>query len=118
MSCGTCGYPSQIECNIVHSSGEPVVVNISDVVTVNNETGLLINKEESDSFSGPVPLDQYSINQDVCPTVLHKKPNCVDCHREVSIKYLEPGQVPQPGPIVINQEPNVIAPPGPPGKLT
>lgn len=116
MSC-TCdhGFRSRVESSIVHAVGEPATVNIANEVTVSNETGLLVNKEEEESFSGPVPLEQYPINHDSCPTIYQKRPNCVECQREVSIKYLEPGSAPTPGAIVINQEQNILAPYAPPG---
>ena len=35
--------------------------------------------------------------------VINKVPNPLECHRDVLVKYLEPGQAPAPGPIIINQ---------------
>lgn len=108
MSCTQCnccssGFQSIIESAILSSHGEPVLTEQSDVITVNAQTGLWANKTESDTFTGPVPLSQYPINNDPCPEVINKVPNCLECHRDVLVKYLEPGLAPEPGPIVINQ---------------
>lgn len=108
---------SKVEVDVIHAVGEPAAAVISDEITVNDETGLWVNKQESERFRGPVALEDYPLNQDACPTIYQKVPNCVQCSREVAIKYLEPGNVPNPGPIVINQEANILVPHGPPGKF-
>jgi hypothetical protein len=102
--CNCCsGYQSSVEQAILNAHGEPAITEQNDLVSVNSQTGLWANKSEADAFSGPVPLSQYPINNDPCPQILNKIPNNIECHREVSVKYLEPGQVPEPGPIIINQ---------------
>jgi len=98
------GYSSCVENAIIQSHGEPAQVSCdTEPITVNGETGIWANKHESEAFSGPVPIGQYPINQDACPQIFQKKPFSVECHREVSVKYLEPGVAPSPGPIIINQ---------------
>ena len=49
-TCSTCLYRSEVESRILNAGGEPAYVNVTDVVTVNNETGLLANKEENENF--------------------------------------------------------------------
>jgi len=109
------GYSSCVENAIIQSHGEPAQVSCdTEPITVNGETGIWANKHESEAFSGPVPIGQYPINQDACPQIFQKKPFSVECHREVSVKYLEPGVAPSPGPIIINQAQNILAPVAPP----
>lgn len=106
MSCNdqaVCGFNSQVETKIVYASGEPAPAEATKTIQVNGETGLLVNQHEEDAFSGPIPLAEYPINKDFCPTVITKPSNCVECSRDVSVKYLEPGAVATPGPIIINQ---------------
>lgn len=102
-NCCSAGFPSVVESAILHSHGEPVQTEQADLITVNSQTGIWANKSEADAFTGPVPLSQYPINTDSCPEVINKVPNCVECHRDVVVKYLEPGKAPEPGPIIINQ---------------
>lgn len=67
--------------------------------------GVLLNREEIDNFRGPIPIEQYPINDDPNPLIRHK--TCNKEHfdtQEIMIKYLEPPPVPQPGEIVIKQE--------------
>ena len=63
--CVVNNFASRIETDIVNAIGEPAKVYLTHEVTVNNQVGLLANKEEQDSFKGPVPLDHYPINRDV-----------------------------------------------------
>ncbi len=67
MSCQTCchQFPSKVECSILYANGEPAVVSGSEIIEVNNTVGILVNKEEHDSFKGPVALSSYPINHDV-----------------------------------------------------
>ena len=108
------GYLSQVESAILNSN-EPIhVCTQNETLTVNGETGIWANKTESDAWTGPVPINKYPINQDPCPQIINKKPKCVECKREVFVKYLEPPKIPAPGPIIINQEANKLVPPAPP----
>ena len=113
-TCSTCLYRSEVESRILNAGGEPAYVNVTDVVTVNNETGLLANKEENENFSGPIALADYPI-QNSAPLVINKRANCVECSRNVTVRYLAPGQVAEPGPIIINQAQNILAQHAPPG---
>lgn len=102
-NCCSAGFHSSVESAILNAHGEPIQTEQSEVITVNYQTGIWANRSEAEAFTGPVPLNQYPINQDASPEVINKIPNCVECHRDVVVKYLEPGQAPQPGPIIINQ---------------
>jgi hypothetical protein len=46
-------------------------------------------------------------------TFFNKQTNCIECTRNVSIKYLSPGHIKLPGAIIINQEQNVKLPQAP-----
>ena len=63
-TCCNQGYNSNIECQILHAMGEPAAVELSETITVNNETGILANKIEHSQFCGPVALEDYPINKD------------------------------------------------------
>ena len=60
-----------------------------------------------------LPLDQYKINADPNPIVVRKKPaEKVQYTQQISVKFLKPPPLQQPGDIIIRQEPDVQAPPG------
>lgn len=42
-------------------------------IVVNGERGVWLNKEEEDDWDGDIPLDQYEINADPNPIIIHKK---------------------------------------------
>jgi hypothetical protein len=119
LACGACEcktFTSQIE-NAILNATDPIPAVESEQINVNGEIGIWINKSETEAFTGPVSINQYPINKDPVPQVIYKKPKCVECHRDVTIKYLEPPAIPSPGPIVIHQAPNILAPPAPPSNF-
>lgn len=114
-SCDCKPYNSQIETAILSSTGEPAEINETEPINVNGEMGIHANKSEADNWSGPYSLNKYPIHKDDQPIVINKVPNSVECHRDVTVKYLEPPSIPTPGPIVINQAQNILPPVAPPG---
>jgi hypothetical protein len=73
-----------------------------------------MNRCEHEAFKGPIPISRYPINRDSCPLIINKKPKDIECHHEVAVKYLEPPKIATPGPIIINQMPNILPPTAPP----
>ena len=79
--------------------------NGEEMASVNGHTGVLVNKNEIDSFRGPIPIDEYPINDDPNPDIIRKK--CETPHhntQEITVRYLEPPPLPPPGEIIIRQE--------------
>lgn len=76
-----------------------------ETVTVCGESGVLVNRSEIKSFTGPVPLTEYPVNQDTSPEVVRKPadPPVVDYVQEVSFRYLRPPTPPPLGDIIIRQ---------------
>lgn len=76
-----------------------------EIIKVLGYEGVLLNKEEIVNFRGPIPIEQYPINNDPNPLIRHK--TCNKEHydnQEIMIRYLEPPPLPAPGEIVIKQE--------------
>ena len=70
----------------------------NDVITVNGMTGVWVNKEECLNWRGPIPLEQYRINQDPNPTIIRKKRTVeVDATQRISVRFLKPPTPPVPG---------------------
>ena len=84
--------------NYGHTGGEKLV-------KILGYEGVLVNRDEIESFHGPIPLDQYPINEDPNPLIIQK--SCDKEHhvnQEVSVRYLELPPLPPPGDIVIQHE--------------
>lgn len=66
-------------------------------------------------ISGPIPIEQYIINEDQYPEVINKQSTqTLQYVQELAIRYLRPPTPPPPGDIVITQEPNLRTAPAPP----
>lgn len=76
-----------------------------EIVSVRGLRGVLINKREIENFSGPIPLNEYAINDDPNPRVIRKTlDEPVKGKQQVTIRYLEPPPPPPSGEIIIQQE--------------
>lgn len=110
----TTEFKSQIEQNILNSA-DPINVNETALVNANGNQGIYLNKSEVEKWKGDVPLANYKINEDLCPTVIFKKPaKNVNLTKKHTIKYLKPPAAPKPGDIIIKQEASVPTAPAPP----
>ena len=77
----------------------------NDVITVNGMTGIWVNKEECLNWRGPIPLEQYRINQDPNPTIIRKKRTMdVDATQRISVRFLKPPIPPVPGKFILSKE--------------
>jgi hypothetical protein len=122
--------PSEVVCpsechgpvtaSILNSSSAPVDLPATDeqpgMITVQGESGYFVNRQDVVSWQcGPLPLDQYPINQDPDPQVITKRvEQPVHYTQEVAIRYLRPSTPPAPGDVVIRHERPVVPPPAPP----
>lgn len=106
-------YVSEIEKQVIDSK-EPIKTNIKDTTTIDDQTGLWLNKDECLDWSGQINLNDYPINKDDSPIVINK-PNGekIEQSQQVFIRYLRP-PTPEPEEIIIREEPCVQEPPAPP----
>lgn len=95
-------YQSQIERQIVDAK-QPITFNTRETTTAGQWNGLWLNKQEVESFRGPIPITQYKINEDSNPEVIRKRLDKVKYTQEVQVKYLQPGPGPKPGDIIIRE---------------
>lgn len=60
---------------------------LSETITLQGESGILVNRSEIASFSGPIPISDYSINEDPNPEIVRKQadPSFIDYVQEVYI---------------------------------
>lgn len=105
---------SAVEAAILRST-VPIDINGEEEITINGHQGIWANKAESVNWKGPIPLTNYSINEDPNPEIITKKSNQqVVYQQEVAIRYLRPPTPPSPGEIIIQQQVNTLCAPAPP----
>lgn len=88
--------PSQLEQAVIEAR-EPIETNETEKITVGPFHGTFLNKREVEQFRGPVPVEQYPINEDHNPEVIHKRLEKVKYKQEVCVRYLNPPPGPKPG---------------------
>ena len=107
-------YLSEIERAILRSPS-PIKINKSNEVTVLGRKGIWINKNEINNLKGSIPLEKYLINHDPNPEIITKKNDkLISYIQEMSIRYLRPKTPPEPGEIIIQQQPDAMISPAPP----
>jgi hypothetical protein len=98
---------SDIEAAIL-SSNDPILISDEKakeiLMKANGEKVILLNKNEIDNWIGPIPINEYPINKDSSPIIINKKTKPIEVKQHVSVKYLEPPSLQQPGEIIIKQE--------------
>ena len=103
---------SQIEQAVINAR-QPIQTNETAQFQAGQFQGTYLNKQEVDQFRGPVPIDQYQINQDPNPEVIRKRLDKLKYRQEIAVRYLNPPQAPKPGDIIIRERQSQV-PPAPP----
>lgn len=85
------------------------------MVTVNQQSGVYVNKEDEIGWSGQLKISDYPINADSNPVVIQKSSaETLNYVQPITVKYLKP-PTPQPaGDIIIKQEKDTLLPRAPP----
>ncbi len=106
QNCKEANFQSKIETAILNSH-EPIDICETSEVCANGFKGIWANKTEIANWIGPLPLNEYPLNQDNNPILIKKKSNKrLEYEKKVFVKYLEPPAIPPPGEIIVNQEGN------------
>lgn len=93
----------------------PVRVDDTEMLTVAGQQGVWLNKREVDSWRGDLHINQYRINEDSNPKVIHKKSDKkLDYVQELRVKYLRPETPQRSGDIVVEEGADFQAKPAPP----
>jgi hypothetical protein len=107
-------YFSQVEEAILQSNS-PISLNEDEQITINGQTGIWANKQESIGWTGSTPIHEYLINEDKNPEIIRKKTQHeLEYVQDVAIRYLRPHTPEDYGEIIIKEEPSVYTPPAPP----
>ncbi len=95
------------QCSIMNSNIIPSIGNKQVITT--GSTYIPASRQIPN-----IPIDQHQLNVDSNPVVIRKKPaQRVQHIQNVSLKFLKPLPLPQPGDITIIQEPDIQMPAAP-----
>ena len=107
------GFQSEIEQALIHAK-QPLE-NLSGRETINTGPyrGVYLNKHEVDAWRGPIPIDQYRLNDDPNPEVIRKRLDKVRYTQEMGVRYLNPPPPPKHGDLIIRERQSTmpLAPP-------
>lgn len=93
--------------NRIITSTAPLDLNVTTPISIQQHTGIHLNRQEDQTWRGTVKLAEYPINVDNSPEVVHKKLNeTVNYVQPITIKYLRPPVQATTGEIEIRQEPD------------
>jgi Ca2+-binding EF-hand superfamily protein len=85
------------------------------IISVNGEQGVWLNKHEDENWTGEIPLSQYPINEDADPEIITRKSDHFLLNeQEISVRYLRPISPPSHGDIIIKEEKSIFPDPAPP----
>jgi hypothetical protein len=108
------GFQSQVEQQLLQAKQPLEHLNSAEIVQAGPFRGTLLNKQEIESWrGGPVPLDQYRLNDDPNPEVVKKRMDKVKYTQELGVRYLNPPPAPKPGDLIIRERQTSL-PPAPP----
>jgi hypothetical protein len=105
-------FQSQVEQQVVNAQ-QPIQTNEREQVQAGQYQGTFLNKQEVDNWRGPIPIEQYRINDDPNPEVIRKRLDKLKYRQEVAVRYLNPPPAPKPGDIIVRERQSQI-PPAPP----
>ena len=106
---------SSIADKILNAASPIEVDKEAESITVNDLSGIHVNKSDEQNWTSTVPIENYSINVDPNPEVVHKTNEAVVEYKQpINIQYLRPPTPPVQGEIVIKQERDVAVPAAPP----
>ena len=105
---------SSMATKIVNSKF-PIEIDESELITVNDLTGIYANKSDEKDWNGIVPIRSYTVNVDSNPEIMHKNiKDVINYKQPITISYLKPPPLPPHGEIIIKQERDQQVPKAPP----
>ena len=88
--------------SVLRTSTVPITTHETEEATALGHRGILLNRNEILNWNGPVPIQQYRINEDCHPELIIK-PSCqpIEYNQDVQVRYLRPPTPPPAGDIII-----------------
>lgn len=97
-------HPHNIEHDI-RTAAVPIPSNESEEVSVMGHRGILLNRGQVQNWTGPIPINQYRLNEDPNPEVITKvSGQPVEYNQEIQVRYLRPPTPAPHGDIIIKEQ--------------
>jgi len=107
-------HPHNIEHDI-RTAAVPIPSNESEEVSVMGHRGILLNRGQVQNWTGPIPINQYRLNEDPNPEVITKvSGQPVEYNQEIQVRYLRPPTPAPHGDIIIKEQASTVLPQAPP----
>jgi hypothetical protein len=93
-------YPqaaSEIERQLLNAAQPLHSLSTRETISAGGFSGLYLNRHEANEWRGPVPVDEYPINQDPNPEVIRKHIEKVHYEQVCATRWLNPGPAPRSG---------------------
>ena len=91
-----------IDESLLRAACVPIPYHETEEENLLGHRGVLLNRREILGWKGPVPIEQYALNDDSRPEVITKvNDQPVEYHQDIQIRYLRPLNPTQPGDIII-----------------
>jgi hypothetical protein len=88
--CCSSVFLSDVEQAILRSN-VPVEITETEEISVNGQTGLWANRQEVLNWKGQIPINQYTVNEDVEPEIITKRTDhSIEFVQELAVRYLRP----------------------------
>ena len=97
-------HPHNIEHDI-RTAAVPIPSNESEEANALGYRGILLNRGQINSWTGPIPINQYRLNEDPNPEVITKvSGQPVEYNQEIQVRYLRPPTPAPHGDIIIKEQ--------------
>jgi hypothetical protein len=99
----------------IRNASVPIASNETEEVNALGYHGVLLNRAQVQGWNGPVPINQYKLNNDPNPEVITKvSGQPVEYNQDIQVRYLRPPTPAPHGDIIIRQTQNTVHQPAPP----
>ena len=99
----------------IRNASVPIASNETEEVNALGFRGVLLNRAQVQGWNGPVPINQYKLNNDPNPEVMTKvSGQPVEYNQDIQVRYLRPPTPAPHGDIIIRQTQNTVHQPAPP----
>jgi hypothetical protein len=89
----------------IRNASVPIASNETEEVNALGYRGILLNRSQVQGWNGPVPINQYKLNNDSNPEVVTKvSSQPVEYEQDIQVRYLRPPTPAPHGDLIIKEQ--------------
>jgi len=89
----------------IRNASVPIASNETEEVNAFGYRGILLNRSQVQGWNGPVPINQYKLNNDSNPEVVTKvSSQPVEYEQDIQVRYLRPPTPAPHGDLIIKEQ--------------